>query len=77
MGSTGLGGERERGGSDGQFIPSGFGEQELCFRGARISPRYMTSDRTPDFWVVEIRRDEFKSMCTTEYLNIAMEGTVS
>lgn len=67
----------ERDGSKEQFIPSIFGEQGLCFRGAHISSRYMTSDCTADFQVVEISQDEFKPTCTTVHLNIAMKGTVS
>lgn len=76
-GRTILRGERERDGSEEQFIPSILGERELCFRGAYISPRYMTSDRTPDFQVVEMSRDVFKPTRTTAHLNIALKGPVS
>lgn len=50
----------ERNVSEEQFIPSIFGEQELGFRGAYISPRSVTSRCTPDIPVAEISRDEFK-----------------
>lgn len=75
--STVLGGERERDGSGEQFTPSVFGEQELCF-SARVSHRApLTSACTPACWVVEISRDEFKPLCRTMQLNIAMRGAAS
>jgi len=69
--------EREREVSEEQLILSIFGEQELCFRGAYISSRDVTSDCTPDLRVVEISQDEFKPACTAVHLNIVMRGTVS